>query len=67
MDLESINGLYKFNLIYQDGRIYEGNYVDDKKEGYGVFTWPGNFIILHFQMEKRIRGNGWMGNRMEKE
>lgn len=23
-----------------DGRYYEGEYRDDKKEGYGIFKWP---------------------------
>ena len=25
---------------WADGRQYEGQYVDDKKEGHGIFTWP---------------------------
>ena len=25
---------------WPDGRKYEGNYVDDKKEGHGTFHWP---------------------------
>ena len=25
---------------WPDGRKYEGNYVDDKKEGQGTFYWP---------------------------
>jgi len=25
---------------WSDGKIYDGNYVDDKKEGWGVFIWP---------------------------
>jgi L1 cell adhesion molecule like protein len=25
---------------WADGRKYEGEYHDDKKQGYGVFTWP---------------------------
>ena len=29
-------GVYK----WPDGRIYEGNYMDDKKEGFGVYTYP---------------------------
>jgi hypothetical protein len=28
-------GLYK----WPDGRQYEGEYKDDKKEGYGEFQW----------------------------
>ena len=30
------HGLYK----WPDGRMYEGNYFNDKKEGYGVYTYP---------------------------
>jgi hypothetical protein len=30
----------KGNFTWSDGRKYDGNYVDDKKDGYGVFTWP---------------------------
>lgn len=24
---------------WQDGRIYEGEYKDDKKHGYGLYIW----------------------------
>ena len=24
---------------WSDGRIYEGEYKDDKKHGYGIYTW----------------------------
>ena len=24
---------------WQDGRMYEGFYLDDKKHGYGIYTW----------------------------
>jgi len=24
---------------WPDGRVYEGDYVDDKKQGSGVFIW----------------------------
>jgi hypothetical protein len=27
-------------FTWEDGRKYEGSYVDDKKEGNGRFTWP---------------------------
>jgi hypothetical protein len=26
-------------FTWPDGRIYEGEYKDDKKEGYGTFEW----------------------------
>ena len=25
---------------WDDGRRYEGEYLDDKKHGHGVFYWP---------------------------
>jgi hypothetical protein len=25
--------------IWNDGRMYQGQYKDDKKHGYGVYTW----------------------------
>lgn len=27
-------------FTWPDSRKYEGEYIDDKKEGYGVFYWP---------------------------
>ena len=33
-----MNGKGKFE--WPDGRIYDGEYKNDKKEGHGVFTWP---------------------------
>jgi len=33
-----MNGHGIFELA--DGRKYDGNYTDDKKEGHGKFTWP---------------------------
>jgi hypothetical protein len=27
-------------FTWPDGRKYEGDYLDDKKEGFGVFYWP---------------------------
>lgn len=27
-------------FTWTDGRVYEGEYVEDKKEGYGEFQWP---------------------------
>ena len=29
----------KGKMIWGDGRIYEGEYFEDKKWGYGVFIW----------------------------
>jgi hypothetical protein len=30
----------KGRYTWEDGRSYEGQYIDDKKEGYGVYIWP---------------------------
>ena len=30
------NGVYK----WADGRMYEGEYLNDKKHGYGIYTYP---------------------------
>jgi hypothetical protein len=27
-------------FTWADGRIYNGDYFNDKKHGYGEFTWP---------------------------
>lgn len=27
-------------FTWLDGRIYNGEYFEDKKEGYGEFSWP---------------------------
>ena len=29
----------KGNFVFQDGREYDGEYINDKKEGYGEFKW----------------------------
>lgn len=25
--------------IWNDGRVYQGQYKDDKKHGFGIYTW----------------------------
>ena len=27
-------------MIWADGRKYEGQYVENRKQGQGVFSWP---------------------------
>ena len=34
-----MDGKGKFE--WPDGRIYVGEYLEDKKHGYGEFLWPG--------------------------
>jgi hypothetical protein len=36
-------------LVRDDGKSYEGGYVHDKKEGYGVFKWQ----------DGRVYKGGW--------
>jgi len=38
---------------WEDGRTYEGDYLDDKKHGHGVFTWP----------DGRLYDGGWADGR----
>jgi len=26
-------------FTWDDGRVYEGNYIKDRKEGFGIFKW----------------------------
>lgn len=33
-----MHGRGKF--LWSDGRIYEGQYKNNKKEGFGIFNWP---------------------------
>ena len=30
----------KGEYSWTDGRKYSGNYINDKKSGFGVFEWP---------------------------
>jgi hypothetical protein len=33
-----IHGLGRYT--WPDGRSYEGEYVNDQKQGYGIYSWP---------------------------
>ena len=35
-------------FTWKDGRKYEGEYKDDKKDGYGEFYWPDGRIYKGF-------------------
>lgn len=53
--------------MWQDGRRYEGEYVEDKVYEYKYVIrnkGMGNFIGL---MEENIKGIGWMGSSMVRE
>lgn len=31
-------------FAWPDGKVYNGEYINDKKEGYGEFKWPDGKI-----------------------
>ena len=45
-------------FTWEDGRKYEGNYVDDKKEGNGRFTWPDGRVYEGLWKDGRKHGLG---------
>jgi hypothetical protein len=50
---------------WPDGRKYQGQYKDDKKDGYGIFEW---FILFNLGVTvENIKGFGIMANNMVKE
>ena len=42
-------GVYK----WADGRVYEGEFVNDKRNGFGIYTWTDG---------RRYEGN-WISNK----
>ena len=32
-------------FTWKDGRVYEGQYTDDKKHGPGEFRWPDGRVL----------------------
>ena len=43
---------------WPDGRKYEGEYKNDKKEGYGIFYWPDGRIFKGNWYEGKQHGEG---------
>lgn len=35
----------KGKYVWLDGRTYEGDFVNGKMEGYGIFKWPNGIKI----------------------
>ena len=46
-------------ITWADGRKYEGGYFNDKKHGYGVFTW---YYVFMFIKSLRADGRSYKGN-----
>ena len=38
----------KGKYSWKDGRFYEGEYFEDKKQGYGTYRWAGKIALTNF-------------------
>lgn len=45
-------------FTWADGRKYEGEYYDDKKQGHGIFHWPDGRQYNGFWMAGKQQGVG---------
>jgi hypothetical protein len=53
-------------FIWPDGRKYEGEYKDDKKEGYGEFEWDGGKKYKGYWKNGKQHGEGILYNSKNK-
>ena len=37
--------------VWKDGRSYEGQYLFDKKHGYGIYKWPDGRVYAGYWKE----------------
>ena len=52
-------------FTWSDGRKYEGEYIDDKKEGHGIFTWPdGRQYDGNWQQTSEDDEGRWQGEEL---
>jgi hypothetical protein len=51
-----MNGIGVFT--WPDGRLYKGNYVDDKKEGWGKFVWQNGRVYEGEWLKGKRYGSG---------
>jgi hypothetical protein len=57
----------KGKLSLPDGRVYDGDYVLDKKEGFGTFTWPDGRKYAGGWKNGKQHGQGvYIQNEVEK-
>ena len=52
----------KGEYSWDDGRHYSGDYVNDKKEGYGFFVWPDKRTFRGFWKNGKQDGIGIYDN-----
>ena len=48
----------KGKLSWADGKTYEGDYRDDKKEGFGTFIWADGRKYVGGWRDGKQHGNG---------
>ena len=46
-------------LIWPDGKRYEGDYNMDKKHGQGTFHWPNGVSYTGSWFDGKRHGEGW--------
>jgi len=49
-------------FTWKDGRKYEGEYKNDKKEGYGEFNWPNGKVYKGMWKDGKQDGDGTLLN-----
>lgn len=49
-------------FTWRDGRRYEGEYTNDKKNGYGEFTWPNGKVYKGMWRDGKQDGEGTLIN-----
>lgn len=53
-------------FTWPDGRIYQGQYLNDKKHGYGVFNWYIRINKIVRQNNRMYRGQ-WKNGKQDGE
>ena len=53
----------KGTFVWSDGRKYEGQYVNEKKEGYGQFSWPDGRCYMGNWKNGKQDGKGIYRNK----
>lgn len=51
----------KGKFTYADGKTYEGDYLHNKKNGYGVYKWEGK-VYEGPWVDGKMHGQGWLTN-----